>query len=94
MEQIIKPSPALLMGKGKLSATVDAPSATLTATPMSPPKPPRPKWFIDRNFKLAKVSVKVGKVAADIWDVLEPFLGPFLGRKRQPAQVSPQDRPA
>ena len=95
-EQIIKPSPALLMGKGKLSGTVDAPSATLTASPMSPPKPPRPKRFI----KLAKALFKVVKVVGSIgsairggqtiWDVLEPL----LGRKRQPAQVSPQDRPA
>lgn len=81
MEKIIKPSPVLLMGKGGLSATVDAPSATLRATPMSRPKPPGQNRFIDQNFQLAKVSAKVGNVAANIWDFLELL----LSRKRQPA---------
>ena len=75
MEKIIKPSPALLMGEGKLSATVDAPEATLTATPMSPPKPPWYKQLKDSAFAGGMAMAAGKKFFESAWGMIESAWG-------------------
>ena len=74
------------------SATAGAATASfgkVIVTDNPPPRPPRPKRFIDRNFKLVRLLLKEAlglAIRGTIWDSIK---GLFLGRKRQPAQGCP-----
>ena len=67
--------------------TVPPLTGTLTKPPR--PKPPWPKWFIDLHLKAVKfASIEV--IRAVIREAIRAAINSLsLGRKRQPAQVSP-----
>ena len=102
-----KPSPALLMGKGKLSATVDAPSATLRATSIKNSYPPPPSGMkidadvqsmFDRWTGYHSEKEPLASMAYFCLTILEALANPKNGarknQKRKPFQPGPVRRAA